>query len=577
MMMVARNFIRIRAVLPVCRRTFTNGKTCKNVIGSGLPDLEIPELTLPEFFEPYLEKFEKFTATECCETKREYTYGEINKKSKTLARATQKFLGLNDGDVVAVILSNIPEYPIANLAILRANLLITTVSPMFTSDEISRQLIDANAKLVITQQNIFEKVSDAIRKTSRKVPVMVIKTKNGQELPNNTINFHELVNTEIDHPDKKPCNPGSTAVLLYSSGTTGLPKGVQLTHKNVISNLLQFSHPDIQFLDEASGRFQEVYPTTLPLYHTFGYNLIMSYLTLYGGRTVLLEKFSLKSYITLLQQYPSSTVLCLVPPLVLMLINNESIKKEYLRNVKLAFSGAAPLSQADEQRFIQKFGDHLAFAQGYGLTEATSASSFLFPKIRQSKQSSQGSVGIPMANSQMKFLEIDKPNSAPLGARKIGELYIKGPHVMKGYLGRPQETKSCLTEDGWLRTGDVGYYNEEGLVFVTDRFKELIKVKGHQVPPAELEGVIRSYPGVLEAAVIGIPHETSGEVPRCYLVQKKGVTVDVKRLNEYVSERVAKYKELKGGVAIVDEIPKSPSGKILRRKLKEEFLKGGGE
>lgn len=208
------------------------------------------------------------------------------------------------------------------------------------------------------------------------------------------------------------------------------------------------------------------------------------------------------------------------------------------------------------------------------MTESTSLACLSYPKVTKGKKSSQGSVGKPIINTRMKIVDIENPESEPLGPLQPGEIHIKGPQVMQGYFNRPEETKNCITKEGWLKTGDIGYHNQDGFFFITDRLKELIKVRGYQVPPAELEAIIRSFPGVAEAAVIGIPHPSSGEVPRAYVVPKKGAEVDVKKLNEYVTTKVAKYKKLEGGVAVVDEIPKSPSGKILRRTLKEEFLKG---
>ncbi|XP_044749445.1 4-coumarate--CoA ligase 3-like [Coccinella septempunctata] len=571
--LVPKNLNVIKKVLQLSKRTLTSDQTISgHVIGSGFPDVEIPKLTLPEFFEPYFDKFERFTAIECSETKRKYTYGEINRKSINLAKAFRKIFKLNDGDVVAVILSNIPEYPIASLGILRANLVITTVSPAFTSDEIFRQLDDSGAKLVITELDQYSKVSQSIRKTLKKMQVMIIKTNNGQDLPNDTIDFHELLNAEINYPDIRPGSPENTAFLPYSSGTTGLPKGVQLTHNNIVSNLFQHHKPpEVRFLNETSDDFQEIFPTTLPLYHAFGYNVVMNGSVIHGGKVVTLRKFSPKAYTTMLKEYPCSTGLYVVPPLVLMLINSEDAKVEYLRNLRFLVSGAAPLSESDEQRFLEKFGDHIAISQGYGMTETTSIISYAYPNVIKGRTSSKGSVGIPLFNTRIKILNIDDEKSPPLGPLKTGEIYVKGPQVMKGYLNRPEETTKCLSTDGWLRTGDIGYYNEDGFLFITDRFKELIKVKAHQVPPAELESIIRSFPGVSEAAVIGIPHPSSGEVPRAYVVPKKGTVIDVKKLDEFVSSNVAKYKELKGGIVVVDEIPKSPSGKILRRLIKEEF------
>lgn len=201
----------------------------------------------------------------------------------------------------------------------------------------------------------------------------------------------------------------------------------------------------------------------------------------------------------------------------------------------------------------------------------TSPAVLLLRKALAKKYPCSGSVGRPLPNTLAKVVPIDNPRAAPLGPNEKGEILVKGTQVMKGYLNRPEETKDAFA-DGWFRTGDVGYYNEDRLFYITDRAKELIKVKGFQVPPAELEGIIRSFPDVSDAAVIGIPHELYGEVPRAYVVSQSGKTIDTNKLDEFVASKVAQYKQLKGGIAVVSEIPKNASGKILRNHLKQQYL-----
>lgn len=206
---------------------------------------------------------------------------------------------------------------------------------------------------------------------------------------------------------------------------------------------------------------------------------------------------------------------------------------------------------------------------GYGLTE-TSPGVTSGRKDIIKKYPCSGSIGKALPNTLLKIVPVDDPRAPALGANQQGELLVKGPQVMKGYHNRPKETEEAFS-DGWLRTGDVAYYNDNGLLYITDRAKELIKVKGFQVPPAELEGIIRAYPNVADVAVIGVPHPLYGEVPRAYVVPKAGKTVNPEEVSSYVEGKVAKYKKLEGGVSIVDSIPKNPSGKILRRQLKAEY------
>ncbi|XP_044745483.1 4-coumarate--CoA ligase 3-like [Coccinella septempunctata] len=543
------------------------------IVNSGFSDVAIPNVSLPEFFEEYHEKFHNFTAIECAVTRRKYNYGELRRKSTNLAKGLRKYLRLTDGDVVAIVLTNNPEFPIANLGILKANLTVTSVSPVFTPEEIHRQLVDANAKAIITEVDLAPTVKKALQKSLKDLPLIVVKTRTDQELMNGCIDFHEFVNKEIDDLVLSSVRPESVAFLPYSSGTTGLPKGVQLTHSNLVANIIQHNNPELRFKEYATDNYQEVLPTILPLYHIFGYNVVMNGIQLYGGKLVTIGKFNKGEFISMLENYQNSSIFYLVPPIVLLMIGNDRIKREYLRNIKAILSGAASLAASDEERFNEKFGNHIKTLQVYGLTEISPLATSLYPNEVEGSTSYKGTIGRPILNTQIKIVDPQDPNDTPLKPNARGELLVKGPQVMKGYLNRPEETKKSITHDGWLRTGDVGYYNEEGFFFITDRFKELIKVKGNQVPPAELEAIIRSFPGVLEAAVIGIPHETSGEVPRAYVVPKSGEVINVKDLTEFVDDKVAKYKKLAGGIALVSEIPKNASGKILRRVLKEDYLK----
>lgn len=239
---------------------------------------------------------------------------------------------------------------------------------------------------------------------------------------------------------------------------------------------------------------------------------------------------------------------------------------ELLQNVRIVTSGAAPLAGSDEDRFLEKANKPIHILQGYGLTETSPVVTCITPRIKELFKA-HGSVGTPIENTLVKVVPLDNPAGPGLGPNTTGEILVKGPQVMKGYHNRPEETKEAFC-DGWLRTGDIGYYDANKLFYITDRIKELIKVKGFQVPPAELEGVLRSHPDVQDAAVIGVPHELYGEVPRAYVVAKKGRDLSAEGLQEFVTGKVAQYKQLKGGVEFVSEIPKNAAGKILRRQIK---------
>ncbi|XP_045464558.1 4-coumarate--CoA ligase 3-like [Harmonia axyridis] len=585
----------------LCRRNLVNNISSEYVVNSGQSDLIVPNVTLPEFLTQYQNKFENFIAIvliyriqisinsfflfslrpyykynfkhiifqECAETKKKYTFGQLRDKSTTLGKSLRKRLKLKDGDVVAIILRNIPEFPIINLGIMKANLIVSPVSSAFTSEEISRQIQDSGAKAIITEVVIHPNIRKALRIARRKIPVLVVKTERDQSIPESTINIEEFIDGKVDYPEIILGQPDDVVLMPYSSGTTGLPKGVELTHKNIISSALQTCFCDNDFQKEASGTHQEILPTILPYYHIFGQAIIYGS-SLVGGKMIAMRNFSPELFITTLKDN-KSTILYIVPPLVLMLTYHEAVKKEYLECVSAILSGGAPFSASDERAFIDKFGNKIHFLQGYGMTESACSASYLYPSIMEKMESYRGSIGRPLPNTLMKVVNPEDPNLTALGPNTIGELLIKGPQVMKSYHNLPEETKNTITENNWLRSGDLGYYNEDGFFFIADRLKELIKVKGNQVAPAELEAVIRSYPGIADAAVIGIPHRTSGEVPRAYVVA--GEELNVEKLNEFVNEKVARYKQLKGGIAVVDSIPKNASGKILRKEIKEAYLK----
>ncbi|CAG9839696.1 unnamed protein product [Diabrotica balteata] len=433
----------------------------QNILKSQSSDFVVKDVTLTQMLYESMEPNLKYTGTISGTTGRSYTFEQIRVKSRNFSKVLREKFKLKDGDVIAMFLPNVPEYVICFLGSLEARLIVTTMNPMYTVDEIAKQILDASPKLIVTQANLVSTARSALELTKRQLPLIIVKETQAESLPEGTIDLSELINTHLDVPDLQPGNPDDVAIMPYSSGTTGLPKGVLLTHKNLTSNLTQMSHPDF-------STFQ--------------------------------------------------------PPTVLFLTAHPDVKSEYFNNLKTLSCGAAPLGSLDEERFLQKVGRNINIIQG-----------------------------------------------TPLGPNEKGEILLKGPQVMKGYFNRPEETKNTFL-GGWLRTGDIGYYNEDNMLYITDRLKELIKVRGFQVAPAELEEIIRDHPSVAEAAVIGIPHPLSGEVPRAYIVPKKDKTVDLEELDQYVSNKVAKYKKIAGGIQIVDVIPKNPSGKILRRKLKENYL-----
>ncbi|CAG9822644.1 unnamed protein product [Phaedon cochleariae] len=554
------------------RTLVTTDSTDPNILRSPFSDVVVPDWTICELVYPKLELYHKYTAVECASTGKSYTFGQIRMKSRNFSKALKEKLKLRKGDRVAILVHNIPEFSIATFGILEAGLVVTTLNPAYTPDEIEKQLSDSGARAIITQASTFSKVKSGLKMMDSQMPIIVIKEKQADSLPTGAIDFFEFADTVINVPDIEPGHTSDLAFLPYSSGTTGLPKGVELTHNNIVSNIFQFNHKDLSFLSPPTDNFQDVIPGILPLYHIFGFSISAVNSTYNGSKSVYIDKFTPELFISVLKNH-RITVLYAAPPLILFLTSHKDVKKEYLKYVKMVISGAAPLGFLDEQRFIDKFGSHVNITQGYGLTE-TSPFVTWYPKSNVKSEKNGGCIGKVASNTIIKIIAPDDPTGTPLGANQSGELLVKGPQVMRGYHNRPEETEKSFL-DGWFRTGDLGHFNEEGFMFITDRLKELIKVKGFQVAPAELEELLRSFPGVDDAAVIGIPHQAHGEVPRAYVVPKEGFALNVEEIKEYVAIKVTKYKQLVGGVQIVDTIPKNPSGKILRRLLKQNYKEKG--
>ncbi|XP_072396033.1 uncharacterized protein [Diabrotica undecimpunctata] len=534
--------------------------------------VDIPNVSIPEFVYPSLDKFHKYTAMVCATTGRSYTFGEIKKKSKNLSKALRHIFKLKKGDVVAIFTPNKAEYAIKIFGILDAGLTATTLNPIYTPVEIARQLQDSSAKVIITQTPSIGTVKTSLDLMKTNIPIVAIKSTQNESLPSGIIDFDELVNSNLDIPDVDVL-PSDLAVLPYSSGTTGLPKGVELTHSNIVSNLCQMLHDDYNFQEAPTDSYQDVTAGILPFFHIYG--LVMTLFTTInnGVKTIAIEKFTPDLYISVLKNFPISLIYA-APPLVLFLTTSPLVKSEYFKNLKLVTSGAAPLGFSDEQRFLEKAQNpKTKIVQGYGMTEASPILTY-YSKYISRNEANGGTIGKVVPNTLIKIVAPGDTTGTPLGPNEKGELLAKGPQIMRRYLNREEETKNSFL-DGWLKTGDVAYYNQDECLFITDRIKELIKVKGFQVAPAELEEVIRGHPDVEDVAVIGIPHEQYGEVPKAYVVAKKNKSIDRDEIKSHVAQQVANYKQLVGGVTVIDAIPRNPSGKILRRQLKLEFAEKG--
>jgi acyl-CoA synthetase (AMP-forming)/AMP-acid ligase II len=350
--------------------------------------------------------------------------------------------------------------------------------------------------------------------------------------------------------------PDDVALLMYTSGTTGLPKGVMLTHYNIVANLCQCEGTrDFDGFKEGDRVL-----AVLPFFHIYGMVVIMKLGLCQGATIVSMPRFDFQEFLGVMQKY-RITIAPLVPPIVLGMVKHPAVSQFDLSSIRLVFSGAAPLGEDIARALSEKLG--CPVVQGYGMTEASPVT-HLSPTKPPFKP---GSVGRVVPNTEVKLVAID--GDAEVAPGDEGELWIRGPQIMQGYLNHPEETAACLDREGWYHTGDVGHVDAEGWFYIVDRTKELIKYKGLQVAPAELEALLLTHPAVLDCAVIRRADEDAGEVPKAFVVLKpddasKATTADA--LMGWVAQRVAPHKRIRH-MEFIDQIPKSASGKILRRLL----------
>jgi acyl-CoA synthetase (AMP-forming)/AMP-acid ligase II len=474
-------------------------------------------------------------------TNRTLTYGQLGDAVRRVAAGLAS-RGFRKGDVFALYSPNLPEYAVAFHAVATLGGIVTTINPMYTAIELSHQLADANAKYLLTVPQLMEKAIEACRGSKVK-EVFVFG-----EAPD-AISFSKLLESEATVPETEINAREDIVALPYSSGTTGVAKGVMLTHYNMVANLHQLEEHDL-----TSERDTMI--AVLPFFHIYGMNVIMN-LGLFNGATIVtMPRFELEQFLNAMQTY-KVTRAHLVPPIILALSKQPIVETFDLSNLEIIMSGAAPLGESLTNACTERL--KCVIKQGYGLTESSPVTHMCSEVPEQIKY---GSVGQCIPNTECRVVSLE--TGEDLGAMQEGEIWMRGPQIMKGYLNRPEATAQTVDAEGWLHTGDIGYADEEGHFFIVDRAKELIKYKGFQVAPAELEAILLSHPAIADAAVIPLPDEEAGEVPKAFVVRK--AEASEQEIKEYVAERVAPYKKIRQ-LEFIEQIPKSPSGKILRRVL----------
>ncbi|OJJ81655.1 acyl--CoA ligase [Aspergillus glaucus CBS 516.65] len=510
------------------------------------------------------------------DTQRIYTYAGVKEGALTFGKGLKAIYNWRKGDVLALFTPNCIDTPVITWGTHWAGGVVSPANPAYTVEELAFQLKNSGAKALVTQMSVLGVAEQAAAKVgiSRERVILIGDERHPEAKFKHFTSVRNISGatrfrkTKID-PRK------DLSFLVYSSGTTGLPKGVRLSHRNIVVNSLQLEAGDgnLSCIGGEDGKGDRIL-AFLPFYHIYGLNCLLHQTIYRGYHLIVMQKFDIEKWCAHVQNY-RITFSYVVPPVVLLLGKHPIIDKYNLSSLRMMNCGAAPLTQELVEAVYARI--KVGIKQGYGLSE-TSPVTHTQPWSEW--HSSIGSVGKMVPNMEAKYMTMPEDGSEPseVGAGEVGELYVRGENVFQGYHENPTATEECLSADGWFRTGDVGYQDPKGNFYITDRVKELIKYKGFQVAPAELEGILVDNEAVDDVAVIGVESEAHGsEVPIAFVVRSgksksSGASAEQEAENiiKWLDSKVAYHKRLRGGVRFVDEIPKSPSGKILRRMLKKQ-------
>jgi acyl-CoA synthetase (AMP-forming)/AMP-acid ligase II len=516
------------------------------IFTSPFPPIEVPDLSVPDLVLAHAAERGDKPALVDGPSGRTITYAQLAGTVRAIASGLAA-RGFGPGDVFGIFSPNVPEYAAAFHGIAASGGAVTTINSLASVQDAAEQLRATRARFLLTVPPFLDRALPAAREAGVEEVFVLGEPTEG------TSPFRALLGDPAQAPSPRLDPAEAIVAMPMSSGTTGFPKVVQLTHRNLVANVLQTSAVlDIRDTDTMIG--------VLPFFHIYGLTVLVNLALWRGATVVTMPRFELDGFLRLMQDH-EVTFACLVPPIVVALAKHPDVDRFDLSALAHIMSGAAPLDAAVGQVAAQRLG--CSVLQGYGLTETAPV---LSAPVRDLARGRPDSVGLILPSTEIRVAPLQEDGPEP-GAGEDGEIWARGPQVMKGYLDDPEANAWIFREDGWLRTGDIGHC-ADGYLYVVDRLKELIKYRGFQVAPAELEALLLRHPAVADVAVVPAPDANAGEVPKAFVVRAQGAEVTQGELMSYVSERVPSYKKVRR-VEFIEEIPRSLSGKILRRVLVE--------
>ena len=503
------------------------------------------------------------------------TYQQLMDNVNRFAAALHA-LGVRKGDRVALMLPNLPQFLIAFFGTLKLGAIVVNTNPTYTAREIQHQFADAGAETVILLSSFYPRLKEIQGQTQIKqviiadvpdyvpAPLDVLVKSNVKKhglmidvpLGNGVYGLKALLAQHPEAPPQVKVEAEDTALFQYTGGTTGVPKAAMLSHYNLVANTVQVKNW-MHTLEEGKERIMGA----IPFFHVYGMTVAMLLSVYLGAELVIVPNPRPIDGVMLAIQKERATIYPGVPTMYIGIINHPQVKEYDLRSVKACISGAAPLPMDVQVKFGEITGGRLV--EGYGLTEAAPVTHC--NPIYGERRS--GSIGLPFPDVEARVLDYEKLTEKSIG--EDGELWVKGPQVMQGYWGKPDETAKTITEDGWLRTGDIARRDADGYFYIVDRLKDIIIASGFNIVPREVEEVLFLHPKVQEAVVIGVPDKFRGESVKAFVVLKEGQTATAEEIVAFCKERLAPYK-VPRQIEFRSELPKTQVGKFLRRVLVEE-------